>query len=261
MRKLALLLLVAGIGSLAAPAAAEVIYLVNGDIIHGELVSANNTSVTLQTKYGKLDIPKEDIKSIGEPEAAAAAAPGESDEAVVAADPASMDVPGHAASLSFNITGRSFWYAFDGTADTRIRMSLDIGNDHACSFVDSQPDTVDGDTLYNSFTFSPDDAVLAETADGFECAVQKTEDGNIWLAVSLAASEGQRLVRMSYAVADGGVWNDVISRAFSVDIAPGQHTVVSLQQDASALAYSGLFKKEMKNLDAFQLQVLSTELR
>lgn len=255
MRKLALLLLVSCLGSLSAPAAAEVIYLVNGDIIHGELVSANNTSVTLQTKYGKLDIPKEDIKSIGDPEAAAA------EETVVAAEPASVDVPGHAASLSFNITGRSFWYAFDGTADTRIRMSLDIGSDHACSFIDSQPDTVDGDTLYNSFTFSPDDAVLSGTADGFECAVQKSEDGNIWLAVSLAASEGERLVRMTYSVASDGVWNDVISRAFSVEVAPGQHTVVSLQQDASALAYSGLFKKEMKNLEAFQLQVLSTELR
>jgi hypothetical protein len=34
-----------------------------------------------------------------------------------------------------------------------------------------------------------------------------------------------------------------------------------LEQNADALEYSGIFKKKMKNVDLFEMSLLSTELR
>ena len=70
---------------------------------------------------------------------------------------------------------------------------------------------------------------------------------------------------MLYEVNDGDRtltrWLDVVSRSFSVEVEPGKETHVILEQNADALEYSGFFKKTMKNLELFQLNVLSTELR
>jgi hypothetical protein len=56
-------------------------------------------------------------------------------------------------------------------------------------------------------------------------------------------------------------WVDVVSRSFSVEVGAGREAVVRVRQDASALEYTGFFKKSMKNLELFQLNVLSTELK
>lgn len=43
---------------------AEVIYLNNGDVLHGTVVGATERAITLSTPYGKLVIPKSDIQRI-----------------------------------------------------------------------------------------------------------------------------------------------------------------------------------------------------
>jgi hypothetical protein len=97
--------------------------------------------------------------------------------------------------------------------------------------------------------------------------VQKAEDGEVGMSVQLPpdVSSGRQLVRMLYEINEGDRslprWSDVVSRSFSVEVAAGSETVVIVEQNASALDYSGFFKKTMKNLDQFQLNVLSAELR
>jgi hypothetical protein len=255
---------------LTGVALAEVVYLNNGDIIHGELVAANNTELTLKTAYGELVIPKDDIARIdyGDGETPR---PESSGENVRSGRRPPSDVPEDRAEVALNITGRSFWYAFDSPednpADTSIRLRLYVGSARACTFIDEKPDTVDGTTLYNSFTFSPTDSRLVETLEGFECAVHKAEDGEVGLTVQLPpeASSGRQLVRMLYEVNQGNrsfpQWVDVISRSFSIEVEPGRQTDVIIEQNSSALEYSGFFKKTMKNLEQFQLNVLSTEVR
>ena len=235
----------------------EVVYLANGDIIHGELVSANNTTVTIETKYGKLEIPKEDIERIGD---IVEEAVSESED-VAESSPSSGT-----SSLSLNITGVRSGTRSRPRPTRAYRLQLGLGSASACTFVDEKPDTVDGDTLYNSFTFSPTDSQLVGTAEGYECAVERADDGNVWVAVSLAdIGSGRRLVRMSYEINEGSesspIWTHVVERSFSVEVEPGKQTVVALRQDASGLDYSGMFNKSMKNLDLFELNVLSTELR
>ncbi len=261
-------LIVSALSLLTGLALAEVVYLKNGDIVHGELVGANNTQVTLKTAYGELEIPKKDIQRIdyqGE-EASAPPPPPKKDTR-----PRRAGVPADRAQISLAITGRSFWYAFespeDNPADTRIRLRLYIGSSRACTFIDEKPDTVDGSTLYNSFTFSPTDSRLVETQEGFHCSVQEAEDGQVRLIVQLPveASSGRQLVRMLYEINRGDRsfprWLDVISRSFSVEVEAGRETDVIIEQNAAALEYSGIFKKKMKNLEQFQLIVLSSELR
>jgi len=258
----------------AAPAWAEVVYLNNGDAIHGTLVAANNTQVTLKTLYGELVIPKKDIARIDYDESGAPAASGKPGAAP--AEAASPNVPtarknSDRAAIRLQILGRSFWYAFDSPpelpADPSLRLRVYVGSDRACTFVDEKPDTVDGVTLYNSFTFSPTDSRLLESLEGYDCKVEKAADGAVVLRLSLppSASNGMQSVRMLYEVNEGDKesprWIDAVARAFSLQVEPGKEAVAVLEQNADALEYVGFFKKKMKNVELFQMSLLSTELK
>ena len=253
----------------AASAAAEVVYLNNGDAIHGTLVAANNTQVTLKTPYGELVIPKKDIARIDYDEARA---PGGASPSSKAPDlPAPARKTSERATITLKIQGRSFWYAFDSppglSVDPSLRLRFYIGSDRACTFVDDKPDTVDGVTLYNSFTFSPTDSRLLESLEGYDCKVEKAQDGAVVLRVTLrpSASSGVQSVRMLYEVNEGDKssprWLDAVARSVSIEVAPGKEAVAVLEQNADALEYTGLFKKKMKNVELFQMSLLSTELK
>ncbi len=144
----------------------EVVYLNNGDVIHGSLVSANNTELKLETPYGTLPIPKKDVQRIDYH--VGAPAPGTESGAETdkpSGPPPPPDIAGKTA-MTVVIRGNSFWYAFESgegvEADTRIRLRVFLGETRACALVDGKPDTVDGKTLYNSFTFTASDALVVE---------------------------------------------------------------------------------------------------
>jgi len=258
----------------AASAAAEVVHLINGDSIHGTLVAANNTQVTLKTPYGELAIPKKDIARIDYDESKAAAPPakpGEASRPPDRSDPAAPARASERATITLEIRGRSFWYAFDSppglSVDPSLRLRLYIGGSRACTFVDDKPDTVDGVTLYNSFTFSPTDSRVLESLEGYDCRVEKAQDGTIVLRVTLppGASSGAPSVRMLYEVNEGDKssprWLDAVARSFTIQVAPGKDAVAVLEQNADALEYTGIFKKKMKNVELFEMSLLSTELK
>jgi hypothetical protein len=259
---------------IAASAAAEVVHLNNGDSIHGTLVAANNTQVTLKTPYGELIIPKKDIASIEYDESKASSGsgkPGGTSPSSGSADLAAPRKTSERATLTLKIQGRSFWYAFDSppglSVDPSLRLRLYIGSDRACTFVDDKPDTVDGVTLYNSFTFSPTDSRLLESLEGYDCKVENAQDGAVVLRVTLSpsASSGVQSVRMLYEVNEGDKssprWLDAVARAFSIAVAPGKEAVAVLEQNADALEFTGFFKKKMKNVELFQMSLVSTELK
>src|SRR5262245_57464494 len=247
---------------------AEIIHLNNGDSIHGTLVAANNTQDTLKTMYGELVIQKRDIARIDYEESKAGSPPAPPSKDVAAPAPPK---PNERASITLDIRGRSFWYAFEAppgySVDPSLRLRVYVTSERACTSVDDKPDTVDGVTLYNSFTFSPTDSRIIEPREGYDCAVEKSQDGAIVMRVSLPpnASTGVQTVRLLYEVNEGDKasprWIDAVARSFSIQVAPGKEAVAVLEQNADALEYSGIFKKKMKNVDLFEMSLLSTELK
>jgi len=247
---------------------AEVVYLNNGDVVTGEIVSANNRSVTLKTAYGQLVIPKDVVTRI-EYEGGASVQPN-ADEEPEAKTPDRRAATG-AAKVSLNIRGRSFWYAFNSPqgsrTDIRIRMKLYLGNEPVCTLMDSKPDTVDGNTLYNSFTFSPTDSQVVDVASGYACRVEEARDGLVVLRLDLPKSfaAGRANAQMRYEINSGDTslaqWGEAVTVGFSIPIESGKETSVVIEQNSDALEYSGFLKKQMKNVRLFQVSVLSSSVQ
>ncbi len=293
----------------AARATSEVLYLKNGDVIHGSVVGATENGVTLETPYGRLVIPKRDILQIdyqGE-EKGQPSLPEESDRKAVdkrSVSPAGADCgppgadrgppgadrgppgadrgpPGadrgppttgvSGPQISLEIRGQSFWYAFhsppEDPADLSIRLRLFGGEVEVVRFLDSKPDTVDGDTFYNSFTFSPTDSRILRTADGYVSNLQEAEDGRVVVNLGLPEDhpEGPLTLRMLYQVNEGSehlpYWTDAVARSFTIQVKAGKNSYVVIEQDAAGLDYSGFFRKTMRNLESFRLYVLNAGLR
>jgi len=281
-KRIAMAWVASGLLWFAPVALAEVIYLHNGDVLHGSVIGASEEAVTLETPYGNLVIPKVDIRridyqgadpSVTEPETAGPA-PNTEDTSPPAS--VSRDVPaGGGATIALDVRGDSFWYAFPGTvdqpADARIRLRLFVAGDEAAVLLDDKHDTVDGDTKYNSFTFAPEDTQVIATTEGYRCRVEKIAgpDGPdgilVLLDVPRAAAEQRVLLRMMYQVNEGSLefprWTNVLTRSFPVPLEPGRQTLLVLQQDATGLDFTGFFRKTMKNVESFQIRVLSSEVR
>jgi hypothetical protein len=258
----------------AVSASAEIVHLHNGDAIHGMLVAANNTEVTLKTAYGQLVIPKKDIARIEYEDGSGA--PGSPPKAPAPGPATAPDVPAprkptERPSIQLEIRGRSFWYAFDAppglSVDPAIRLHFSIGENRACTFADEKPDTVDGTALYNSFTFSPTDSRLVEALQGYECRVEKAQDGTVVVRLILPPGTPRQVasIGMLYEVNEGtGTvpnWTPAVERSFSIEVSPGRVAHAVLEQRADALEFSGFFKKKMKNVEKFEMSLISTELR
>jgi hypothetical protein len=264
---------------LASAAFAEVIYLNNGDVLHGAVIGASERAITLQTPYGNLVIPKIEIRRIDyegaepppSPEAPQPSPDQPPSETPVAAD---RPVTGHA-SITLDVRGDSFWYAFTGAPDkppdARLRLRLFLAGEEAVVLADDKHDTEDGATRYNSFTFAPEDTQVISTSEGFSFRLQEivNEEGRegVLLLLGVPQSSGDEpvLLRMVYQVNEGSLefprWTNALSRSFPVPLEAGKETLLVLQQDASGLEFTGFFRKTMKNLESFQIRVLSSEVR
>ena len=246
-------------------ALAEVVYLHNGDILHGTVIGASERAITLQTAYGNLVVPKTDIRQIDyqgvdpapSPEEAPAAPP-RPDAPPQPSRPEGEDAPNRTSvtrdrpaagqsAIALDVRGDSFWYAFAGSpdepADVRIRLRLFVAGEEAVLLVDGKHDTEDGDTKYNSFTFAPEDTQVVATSEGYSCRLEVVENDEgrdgvlLLLGVPQASAEQRVLLRMLYQVNEGSLefprWTNVLSRSFPVPLEAGKETLLVLQQDAS----------------------------
>ncbi len=269
------LLAVAVVWLVSTTASAEIVHLKNGDVLHGSVISVNSREITLETPYGRLKIPKDDIQRIdyeeGEKGKAPEGKPAPKPRLAIKAPKEELEVSSTRSVISMEIRGRSFWYAFisptASPADLSVRLRIYFGDKEAAMLLDTKPDTVDGDTYYNSFTFSPTDSKVIRTGAGFDCVVTEAEDGRVTLRLQLPEGEsgGKYLIRMRYQVNEGDRqfprWTDAVTRGFNIQVEPRMETHVILQQDASGLDYTGFFRKSMQNVESFRLEVLSSEVK
>ena len=223
--------------------------------------------MTLKTPFGELVIPKKEIARIDYEESKPGSAPSSNDVPA----PKPPTTPTQRASITLDIRGRSFWYAFEAppgySVDPSLRLRVYVESERACTFIDEKPDTVDGVTLYNSFTFSPTDSQLAEPREGYDCRVEKSQDGAVVMRVLLppSSSTGVKSVRLLYEINEGDKTSprsvNAVARSFSIQVAPGQDAWRFWSRTRTRSRYSGIFKKKMKNVELFEMSLLATELK
>lgn len=240
----------------------DVFFLAGGDRVSGRTLSKGRRAFVVQTPYGRLTLPRDDVARI---------AWGDGREEILrpeaAPSPAAGPAPPAAATLVLAVAGASFWYAWDRreTVDPTLRLQLWLDERELATYVDPKLDPQDlPRATVNSFSFDPAELrVLA--AEGVEAAPPETRPGRVTLRLKLAAAQGDaaaaaqtRRLRLAYQINTGTLgepaWRDVAGAALDARLEPGHSTVVELSQDAGRMEFSGFGHKRMKNVGSFRLE-------
>jgi hypothetical protein len=244
-------LLVFVLGALAAQAAADVVYLTNGDRISGKIMSSGSRkSYALLTAFGRLNVPRAKIWKIEK---------SDGTEEV-------LNAPGAAAAptarLILVIMGSTFWQAWDprdaAGLDPALRFEVRLDEETVASYVDSKQDPDENPkAVVNSFSFTPGDVAL-EPAAGVTLPLPEARPGRIVLKVDVPVPPpGTHRLRLAYQV-NGGTptepaWKDVSIADGVVELAPDKPTFLQVKQDRGKMEFGGFPRKKMKLVDTFKL--------
>jgi len=248
------------LASLAAPAAAaaEILVLKNGDRVTGR-VSVGKLSYTVRTPYGRLVIPKKDVERRLADDGSEILP-----EATPTPKPAPTPRPAPVTGIELEVGGSVFWYAWAPARDQRIdptlRLELRLDDEVVAVFDDAQPDPGAVDApVANAFSFRPE-ALRVRTSDGARVPAPEVEPGRVVLRVELpVARAGEARLRLAYQVGEdsggGPEFRDLIAVESEVELVAGRLTPLRLRQERGRMEFSGLFKKRMKNVDTFRLEL------
>ena len=238
------------LAALAANAAADVVYLTNGDKISGKIATSNRRNYVLMTPYGRLNVPRDKIWKIEKPD-------GTEDV---------LNAPGAAAlptvRLILVIMGSTFWQAWDPKdstgMDPSLRFEVRLDEETVASYVDNKqdPDEIPK-AVVNSFSFTPGDVVL-EPAAGVHLPMPEARPGRIVLKVDIPVPPpGPRRLRVAYQ-ANGGTatepsWKDLATAESSVELVKDSPTFLQVKQDRGKMEFAGFPKRKMRLVDTFRL--------
>jgi len=111
----------------------------------------------------------------------------------------------------------------------------------------------------NSFSFRPE-ALRVRTSDDARVPAPEVEPGRVVLKLELpVARAGAARLRLAYQVSeDSGSepeFRDLVAAETDVTLVAGRLTPLRLRQERGRMEFSGLFKKRMKNVDTFRLEL------
>jgi len=221
-----------------AIAAADVVVLVNGDRITGRVTGAVTRRVRLQTPYGALVIPVENVDRIQRDDGS---------EQVLHAQPprATPPPPPPGATLQLVLSGASFWYAWDpkgAPADPSLRLELRLDDGVLASYTDVNLDPEDlPKAVVNSFVFSPE-RLFVSGAEGVSVQPPALSAGEIRLEIRVPrALAGERRLRLAYQLNDATSaaprWRDVVVTGAQISLIPGATARVRVVQDRGTMDY------------------------
>jgi hypothetical protein len=247
----------AAAGLSAAPAAADVFLLVNGDRLTGRQVSAGKQSFVVQTAYGRLTIARAKIERIVRDDGKV--------EIVNKADEAAAAVPRpENTRLILVVLGRSFWYAWDPNQateqDPTLRLEVRLDEEVVATYVDTHPDPNDlPKALVNTFSFSPDE-IGRQPSPGVQLPPPEARPGRIVLKIDVPDTmAGARQLRLAYQINVGTAatpsWKDVAVATASCELVPDAPTFLQVKQDPGKMEYSGFGKRRMKLVETFHIDV------
>jgi len=242
-----------GLLALAPAAAADVFVLAGGDRVSGKIVVKNPKSISVQTPYGRLTIPRSKIEKIVHDDG--------SEEVLNPSLTPAVEPP--SVHLIVVITGKTFWYAWDPPKEqyvnATLRLEAFLDEENVAVYADPHLDPQDiPKATVNSFSFAPED-IVATPAKGVQVLPPETRPGRIVLRIELPAERaGKRRLRLAYQVDDGNAaqpaWRDVAATTAELELKVDTPTFVQVQQDAGKMEFSGFARRRMKHVETFQLQ-------
>lgn len=246
---------------LAPPAPADVFILLTGDRITGKPVLKGKRTITVQTAFGRLVIPRSRIERIILPDG------GEevlNPPALVAAPsptpPPARPVP--RTRLALVIQGNTFFYGWDRedavNVDPALRLELRVAEEPVAWWVDARTDPGAPGAILNTFSFAPED-VSGFARRGVELAPPEVEPGRAVLRVGLPPEAGHRRLRLTYQINDGDAqnpsWRDLVLGAADVELRRDGTTFVQVRQDRGRMEFSGFSRRRMKDLQTFHIEL------
>jgi hypothetical protein len=245
---------------LAASAPADVFILLTGDRITGKPVVTGKKTITVQTPFGRLVIPRARIERIIRPD-------GTEEEVnppmLVAASPSPVPAaPVPRSRLVLVIQGQTFFQGWDpkdlGDGDASLRLEVRLDEEMVASWVDAKADPELRGAVLNSFSFSAED-VFAFAGPGVEVAPAEVQPGRAVLKIGLPPQAARRRLRLAYQVNQADkehpAWRDLAEASAEVDLHPETPTIVQVRQDRGRMEFSGLTRKRMKNVDTFRIEL------
>jgi hypothetical protein len=229
---------------------ADVVRLVNGDRVTGRVVGAITRRVRVQTPYGALAIPRQEVDRI------------ERDDGSVEilnppATPAPIPTPPPSpVRLHLAVSGDTFWQAWDKKAapsDPSLRLELRLDDTPLVSYTDGILDPEDmPKAIVNSFVFSAERLYL-RVCEGVVAAPPIVAGGEIGLALQIPAlAAGVHWLHAVYQTNDGTpaepYWRDVVAGSAQIVLEPGKTVQMRLQQSRGAMEYA---RKRMQNAATF----------
>jgi len=182
-----------------ASARADVFVLLTGDRITGKPVLNGKRTITVQTPFGRLVIPRSRIERI--------IRAGGNEEVlnppliVAAATPApalARSVP--RPRLVLVIQGQTFFQAWNGKTaakvDPSLRLEVRLDEEPIASWVDAKTDPEIKGVVLNTFSFAPED-VAAFAGRGVELAPPEVQPGRAVLKIGLAPQTARRKLRLA----------------------------------------------------------------
>ncbi|HEY7411590.1 MAG TPA: hypothetical protein VII13_12640 [Vicinamibacteria bacterium] len=250
--------------ALAWGANEDVYYLLNGDRVSGRTVSKARRSITVQTPFGRLAIPRANLHKVIKADGSEEVFNRLPDPPAV---PPARSAPPPAAGfrrparVTLIVTGQTFWYAWDPkeNADPRLRLEVTMDEEPAAVYLDGVLDPDIKGAVVNAFSFAADD-VTVEAARGIVAHAPEARPGRIALKLDVPGSPpGERKVRLAYQVNSGTeeepAWKDLASSSASVFVRPGEPGFLQIRQDRGRMEFSGFPRRRMKNVETFKLEL------
>lgn len=247
-----------GIGLLAAVLAGaqaappDIFTLKSGDRISGRTIVKGRRTLTVQTPWGRLVIPRSEVARVTWSD-------GLEEVFVPEAAPSPEPTPEPTLSLVVAISGRSFWQAWDPRRtpppDPTLRLALWLDEEPLATFTDARSDPEDlPGALVNTFDFTAPAVSVSATAPA-AAEPPEVRPGRITLRLRLpAARAGEHRLRLAYQLNDGTAeapaWHDAVEASLSVQLKPEAPAVAELQQDPGRMEYS---RRRMRYVETFRL--------
>jgi hypothetical protein len=243
-------------------AAADTYILLTGDRITGKPVVEGKRTVTVQTPFGRLAIPRSRIERVIRPDGREEVM---NPPAMVAASPGPAPAPApppRRSRLTLVVQGQTFFYGWDlkdaAQVDPSLRLEVRLDEETVASWVDARTDPEVKGAMLNMFSFAPED-VSAFARRGVELSPPEVQPGRAVLKIGLPPEAAHRRLRFTYQINEGSAeqpaWRDLAQAAADVQTRPDETVVVQVRQDRGRMEFSGFSRRRMKNVDTFRIEL------